>query len=136
MQAVAHAVAERGRGLVGDVAFGARTRQVLMIDCETLAEFGLAPGDVRENLTFRGLDPAKLRSGVQVRIGEVVLEVTGDCAPCYHMEELRPGLQEAIAGRRGVLATVVAGGTIRRGDRIRILQPEPRGEPAAAAADS
>jgi len=109
------AVAEQG--LVGDVSFGRSARQVLLIDLETLQEFDLAPGDVRENLTVSGV---ALSRAHRLSVGEVILEVTGDCAPCSTMDELQPGLQERIRGRRGVLARVVRGGQIHIGDQISI----------------
>lgn len=125
MRAVPDAVAEADRGLVGDLAYGSRKRQVLLIDSETLAKFGLSPGDVRENLTSRGFDLSKLRPGAELRAGEVLLEVTGDCAPCDQLEALQTGLRQAIDGRRGVLARVVSGGRLRVGDPIRIEAGEP-----------
>jgi MOSC domain-containing protein YiiM len=109
------AVAEQG--LVGDVSFGRAARQVLLIDLETLEEFKLAPGDVRENLTVSGI---ALSAAHRLTVGAVILEVTGDCAPCSTMDELQPGLQERIRGRRGVLARVVHGGQIHIGDQISI----------------
>jgi MOSC domain-containing protein YiiM len=42
------------------------------------------------------------------------------------MDDLRPGLQEAIRGERGVLARVVSGGTIRVGDTV--AKPVPSAE--------
>lgn len=120
MQAVHSARAETGQGLIGDAAYGSRNRQVLLIDSETLQEFGLSPGDVRENLTSSGLQPAQLEAGVELQAGEALLQVIGDCAPCSMMDELRPGLQAAIEGRRGVLARVLQGGAIRVGDSIHL----------------
>lgn len=118
MRPVSEAVARTGRGLVGDLGYGSRKRQVLLMDRETLDEFELSPGDVRENLTSRGLDLSSLQAGAEIRIGEVVLQITGNCAPCDQMETLRTGLRQAIDGRRGVLATVLKGGTLRIGDSI------------------
>jgi len=105
------------QGLVGDVSFGRADRQVLLIDLETLQEFDLAPGAVRENLTVSGV---ALSGAHRLSVGEVILEVTGDCAPCSTMDDLQPGLQERIRGRRGVLARVVRGGQIHIGDQISI----------------
>ena len=107
------AVAEQG--LVGDVSYGRGTRQVPLIDLETLKEFDLKPGEVRENLTVSG---TSLSGAGQLSVGEVLLEITGDCAPCSTMDEVRPGLQERIRGRRGVLARVIRGGQIQVGDRV------------------
>jgi MOSC domain-containing protein YiiM len=118
MAPMSEAVAEAGRGLVGDSQYGSHNRQVLLIDNETLREFGLSPGDVRENLTTSGLDATQLLAGVRLRIGQTTLEVTGDCAPCSMMDELRDGLQHDIEGRRGVLARVIEGGQMRVGDRV------------------
>jgi MOSC domain-containing protein YiiM len=96
------------------------TRQVLVMDHETLEEFGIAPGQVRENITTRGIALGALPLGQRLRAGEVLLEVTKPCTPCHQMDEIRQGLQEAIRGRRGLLCRVVESGSIRRGDRIEL----------------
>ena len=94
------------------------TRQVLLMDLETLEEFGIAPGRARENITTRGISLGTLSLGQRLRAGEVLLEVTKPCTPCHLMDEIRQGLQEAIRGRRGLLCRVVEPGRIRRGDRV------------------
>ena len=96
------------------------TRQVLLMDAETLEEFGIAPGRARENITTRGIALASLALGQRLRIGEALLEVTKWCTPCHQMDEIREGLQEEIRGRRGVLCRVVESGRICRGDRIEL----------------
>jgi MOSC domain-containing protein YiiM len=93
-------------------------RQVLVMDHETLEEFGIAPGRARENITTRGIALGKLPLGQRLRAGEALLEVTRPCTPCHQMDEIRQGLQEAIRGRRGVLCRVLEPGRIRRGDRV------------------
>jgi MOSC domain-containing protein YiiM len=96
------------------------TRQVLVMDHETLEEFGIAPGRVRENITTRGIALGTLSFGQRLRAGEALLEVTKPCTPCHQMDEIRQGLQEAIRGRRGLLCRVVESGRIRRGDRVEL----------------
>jgi MOSC domain-containing protein YiiM len=96
------------------------TRQVLLMDLETLEEFGIAPGRVRENITTRGIALGTLPLGQRLRAGEALLEVTKPCTPCHQMDEIRQGLQEAIRGRRGLLCRVVESGRIRRGDRVEL----------------
>jgi len=96
------------------------SRQVLLLDGETLAEFGIAPGRAKENITTRGIELAKLPLGQRLLVGEALLEVTRHCTPCHQMDEIRQGLQEALRGRRGLLCRVVESGHIRRGDRIEI----------------
>lgn len=113
-----HAVADLG--LEGDrhARPGGR-RQVLLMEAETLGELGLAPGDVRENITTAGLPLMDLAAGTRLRLGEtVVLELTAECEPCARMDEVRPGLRKTLEGRRGVLARVLTGGRIRIGDPI------------------
>lgn len=95
-------------------------RQVLLMDSETLDNFGLAPGVVRENITTLGLDFKSLTSGQILSLGEAALEVTGPCGPCSRMDEIQMGLQEQLRGQRGWLCKVVRGGKIRRGDRIEL----------------
>ena len=96
------------------------SRQVLVMDYETLEEFGIAPGRARENLTTHGIALGTLSLGQRLRAGEVLLEVSKPCTPCHQMDEIRQGLQEAIRGRRGLLCRVVESGRIRRGDRVEV----------------
>jgi MOSC domain-containing protein YiiM len=114
-----------GQGIEGDRHLrsdGSRSkRQVLLMDRETLSEFGLDDGVIRENITVEGLDFPSLISGDRVSIGEeVVLEITGDCEPCARMDEIRPGLQQDLDGKRGMLARAEKGGRISIGDSIKV----------------
>jgi MOSC domain-containing protein YiiM len=93
-------------------------RQVLLMDRETLDALGLAPGIVRENVTTEGLNVNGLAIGQRLQIGEVELQVSAVCDPCEQIEALRPGLQAAMQGRRGMLCKVARGGLLRRGDEI------------------
>jgi len=97
-------------------------RQVLVMDRETLEAFALAPGIVRENITTEGLDVNGLAIGQRLQIGEVELQVSAVCDPCEQIEALRPGLQAAMQGRRGMLCKVARGGLLRRGDEIVMIQ--------------
>lgn len=103
---------------------GGSKRQVLLMDSETLEEFGVAPGRVKENITTRGVPLGTLQLGERLRVGEAVLEVMKACTPCHQMDEIREGLQEAIRGRRGLLCRVVQSGSIRRGDHIEFAERE------------
>jgi MOSC domain-containing protein YiiM len=110
------------------------SRQVLVMDAETLEEFGIAPGRARENITTRGVALGTLSLGQRLRAGEALLEVTKPCTPCHQMDEIRQGLQEALRGRRGLLCRVVESGRIRRGDRVEV--EEKAREPHRVADDS
>ena len=110
-------------GLAGDAHSRARgKRQVLLMDAETLEAFHLEFGMIKENITTRGLAVNQLLPGQRLQVGpSVVLEMTVPCEPCFRMDEIRPGLQALLVGKRGMLAHVITGGTIRRGDPITLL---------------
>jgi len=93
-------------------------RQVLFIESETLEKLGLEEGQVKENVTTRGIALMSLPVGTRLRVGEAVFEITGECHPCSRMDELRPGLRETLGGQRGMLARVMQSGTIDVGDAI------------------
>lgn len=94
-------------------------RQVLLIEQETLEELGLERGIVKENVTTRDIRLTGLPVNTRLHLGDdVELWITGPCLPCALLDEIRPGLQDQIRGRRGVLAWVKRGGTVRVGDRI------------------
>ncbi len=95
--------------------------QVLLMDQETLDELGLEPGDIREQVTTSGIDVASLRPGQEVALGsDVVVRVSRPATPCSRMDEIRPGLQRELDGRRGQLASIVRGGSVRVGDLARV----------------
>ena len=123
MQAQETARAIRDWGLEGDRhAQSGGTRQVLLMDEETLSTFGLAAGIVKENITTRGIDLKTLAPGTRLVIGSALLELTKSCTPCSRMDEIRPGLREALEGQRGMLARIVEGGILRVGDPIEIAE--------------
>ena len=97
------------------------TRQVLLMDIETLVKFNLSDGDLRENITVIGIDFSKLSKGDHIYLGtEVKLEITGICKPCPRLEEIRPGLERDIYGQRGLLAYTTVGGSISVGDSVNV----------------
>ena len=116
-----------GFGIEGDrhaVKSGARTvRQVLLMDEDTLEGFGLGIGQVRENVTVRGIDLHEVPAGQRLALGDdVVVEITQFCAPCERMEEVRPGLREELFEQRGMLATVISGGAVNVGDQVQAVE--------------
>ena len=95
-------------------------RQVLLVDVETLRSMDLNPGIIRENITTEGLDVNALGTGQRLNVGAVELVVSAVCEPCELMDEIRPGLQAELVGRRGMLCRAVRGGTVRPGDEISV----------------
>jgi len=121
MKAVDRVLAIADRGFDGCIhGRPGSERQILLIESETLVEFGLEPGIVRENITTVGLKAADLKPGQRLLIGDALVEVTVPCEPCSRMDEIRMGLQGALSDRRGMLCKVVEGGRISCGDEIRI----------------
>ncbi|HHT9146869.1 MAG TPA: MOSC domain-containing protein, partial [Candidatus Wunengus sp. YC61] len=121
MQSVSVVEAVAEQGLRNDSQFGRSKRQVLIIESETLEEFELPIGDVRENITVEGIKLAGLPAGTRMHVGSALLEVTMDCTPCKFIEAKRPGLRDQMVGRRGTLFRVIEGGKIKLGDEVRIV---------------
>ena len=95
-------------------------RQVLLIESETLEEFSVVPGALKENITTAGIPLAALAPGSRLRVGEMVLEITMECAPCAFVDSVQAGLRPRLQGRRGMLARVLEGGSVRVGDAVRV----------------
>jgi len=119
---VTEATAISAQGLEGDRSCRAdNPRQVLVMDQETLDNLELKPGQIKENITITGLDLSQAKAGEVFFIGDsVTMEIVGECKPCGKMDAIRPGLQERLGGRRGMLATVINGGPLKVGDPIRL----------------
>lgn len=110
---------------------GPGRRQVTLIQAEHLpviaALAGLeavTPELLRRNIVVSGVALLALKDA-RFRIGEVVLEGTGECHPCSRMEEnLGEGGYNAVRGHGGLTARVIVGGVIREGDAVTPLPPE------------
>ncbi len=119
---VQEANAISGRGLEGDRSCAeGNKRQVLLMDKETLDEFELKPGQIKENITTTGVDMSQTEPGQVFFIGDTItMEIVGECEPCGKMNALQPGLLDRINHRRGMLAMVINGGSFKVGDSIRL----------------
>jgi len=129
MQVVQDARLVTGRGLAGDrYSRLDGGRQVTLIEAEGLrAAAGylgvdaVAPDAVRRNLVTEGINLLALK-GRRFRIGEAVLETTGECHPCSRMEEtLGVGGYNALRSHGGLTARVLQGGVVRLGDPVERL---------------
>jgi MOSC domain-containing protein YiiM len=116
-------------------------RQVHLIHAELFDElreagFRVAPGEIGENVTTRGVDLLNLPVGTQLRLGEsAIVQVTGLRNPCRQIDNFQPGLMTAMLGRdpqghvtlkSGIMGIVKCGGQVRPGDTIEVaLPPEP-----------
>lgn len=123
---VSEAVANAGAGLSGDrYPGGSGKRGATLIQAEHLSVIAalsghaaIAPATLRRNLVVSGI-PVIAFKGRRFRIGDVVLEGTGACDPCSHMEAaLGPGGYNAMRAMGGLCARIVSGGTLRLGNTV------------------
>ncbi|GAA4216697.1 MOSC domain-containing protein [Actinocatenispora rupis] len=114
-------------------------RQVHLIHEELFAEVGedgftVAPGQLGENITTRGIDLLGLPVGTLLRLGDAaVVEVTGLRNPCRQIDTFQNGLLKRVVGRdeagnivrkAGIMSIVRHGGVVRPGDAIAVELPD------------
>lgn len=119
-------------------------RQVHLIHAELfdqMAERGhvVTPGALGENITTAGVDLLGLARGSRLEIGgDAVIEITGLRNPCAQINGVSEGLMKELVfvddtGQTvrlaGVMSVVLAGGTVRAGDGIRVIPPAGDHEP-------
>lgn len=141
-----------GRGVEGDAHCGETVkhrsrvrvdptqpnlRQVHLFQAELFEEFSgkgysVAPGDLGENITTRGVDLLALPLGTILEIGQSVqIELTGYRNPCAQIDSFCPGLLSAIMirtngqllRRTGVMGIVLRDGRVVPEDRILVRYP-------------
>ena len=139
MQVLTRVEAIADRGLAGDRTgnkFRAgNKRQVTLIQVEHLDVIGkllqrgmIDPALLRRNIAIAGINLLALK-GQRFRIGEALLEMSGECHPCSKMEaQLGRGGYNAMRGHGGITARVVDGGEILLGATVVPAGPEP-GQP-------
>lgn len=112
-------------GVVGDCRGRPGPRQVTLLSqaawreaCNGL-EMELDWTQRRANLLVDDL-PLHNSRGAHIRLGEAVLEITGETDPCARMEAVHPGLFNALARdwRGGVTCRVLQGGPLTLGMEV------------------
>ena len=142
-----------GLGVEGDAHLGATVkhrsrvardptqpnlRQVHLLHAELFKElkaagFRVGPGQMGENITTCGLDLLRLPTGARLTLGQAAeIEVTGLRNPCRQLDDFQKWLMKATLDRdteghlvrkAGVMAIVLVGGEVHRGDRIQVVLP-------------
>jgi MOSC domain-containing protein YiiM len=119
---------QRNGGLIGDSHVLRRNRAVTLVDRTTLDDLGLQPGDLREQITVSGLpEITNLARGTRIAVGGLTLRINGVCEPCVHIGKMLgvadpETFRQALLGRRGAVATVVAArGPAAVGDAVEVL---------------
>lgn len=117
------------KGILGDHYGGqSGNRHVTLMQAEHLpvvaaltGRDALDPALLRRNIMVSGLNLLALKDK-HVQIGDVILEITGQCHPCSKMETtLGPGGYNAMRGHGGMTAKVIQGGKISIADRVEVL---------------
>jgi MOSC domain-containing protein YiiM len=113
-------------------------RQVHLMHQELFDElresgFTVAPGELGENVTTRGVDLLGLPVGTLLRLGDgAVVEITGLRNPCAQIDDFQKGLLKQVVGRgedggvvykSGVMSVVREGGVVRPGDPVEVELP-------------
>jgi len=114
-------------------------RQVHLVHVELFDEvegsgFEVAPGELGENVTTRGVDLLGLPRGAVLRLGpDAVVEVTGLRNPCVQIDGFEAGLMRELVSRddsgqvvrkAGVMAVVLVGGRVAPGDGVDVELPD------------
>ncbi|MBL0170913.1 MAG: MOSC domain-containing protein [Gemmatimonadaceae bacterium] len=116
-------------------------RQVHVVHAELFEElaakgFVIAPGDIGENITTRGIDLLSLPVDTELQLGATArVRITGLRNPCHQLNDFQDGLTKAVLEKRpdgslirksGIMGVVLAGGEVTAGDAITVyLPPEP-----------
>ena len=59
--------------------------------------------------------------GQRIAVGSAEFEISMVCDPCELMENIRPGLQAELEGKRGMLARMLEPGEVSLGDPVTLL---------------
>lgn len=133
-----HGVTVKHRSRVARDPTQPNLRQVHLIHAELhdelrAAGYSVAPGEMGENITTRGIDLLALPAETRLRLGhDALVEITGLRNPCMQLDRFQAGLMKAVLARdergellrkAGVMSIVIAGGVVSPGDPIEIELP-------------
>ena len=114
------------KGIVEDKYYNKNIQRSVLITSE--ASYALANknniqlpfGSLGENILIN-YNPYHLTAGNQLRIGDVILEISQNCTMCDHLSKIDKDLPELLKDDRGIFARVIDGGVIQKEDEIYLL---------------
>lgn len=77
-------------------------------------------GSLGENILI-DYNPYSLAIGSQLKIGEVIVEITQNCTICNHLSSIDTALPTLLKDDRGVFVKVIEAGFIEKGDKLSLL---------------
>ena len=127
-KAVDSAVLKENYGMEHDAhASGEWHRQISLLAVESIKkmqEKGLevGPGDFAENFTTEGIDLVSLPVGTKIAIGEdIEMEVSQIGKLCHNRCAIYHQAGDCVMPKEGIFAKVLQGGTIKKGDEIKVI---------------
>ena len=124
------ATLEAGRGIVTDGKGNRPERQLNIMALESLEQlraegYRTAPGEMGEQIVVSGINVNKLAAGTRLRFGkDAVIEVVKPRTGCDRLKQIQGCTPAQVAGRIGVMARVLAGGTIQVGDAVALIDAD------------
>ena len=117
-------------GIENDAHAGKWHRQVSLLALEKIEAFRQKGADVDfgafgENIIAEGFDFRSLPVGTRFRIGDALLELSQIGKECHTHCAIYHQVGDCIMPREGVFTIVLEGGTIKAGDKIEMIKPDP-----------
>jgi MOSC domain-containing protein YiiM len=121
------AVIKRNYGMNGDAHASSKWhRQISLLAVESIQKMqamglDVGPGDFAENITTRGIDLPGLPVGTRMTVGnEIELEVSQIGKECHSRCAIYHQAGDCVMPKEGIFVKVIKGGTVRKGDEIKI----------------
>jgi MOSC domain-containing protein YiiM len=121
------ATLEAGRGIVSDRKGSRPERELNVMAQETLEQlhaegFRTGPGQMGEQIVVAGIAIDRLAAGTRLQFGQqAVIEVIKPRTGCERLRHIQGCTPATVAGRLGVMARVLIGGTIHVGDAVAVI---------------
>lgn len=115
------------KGIVEDKYYDKNIQRSVLItskasyDLAQKHNISLPFGSLGENILM-DYNPYHLTAGDQLRIGNVILQISQNCTMCDHLSKIDENLPTLLKNDRGIFAKVIEGGMIKKGDTITLLK--------------
>ena len=110
-------------GIVDDKFYAKDTERSILLTSissyQLALQYGIemSYGTLGENILI-DYNPYALSIGTQLKIGEVILEVTQNCTICNHLSIIDKRLPRVLKEDRGIFVKVISSGSIEKNSKV------------------